>query len=472
MFHIYFDCFCGTDLFKTVNIGERPAQNQQLERHVGLYMLSNYLELMIKNCMLMLSELPQKLDTSHYLYEKDLNIHSFLLKILRYIFRAIKLKEEGQRSSKSYASELVMFLQRHVLRLILVVMKLSITNYYPMDYLYLLKLIFKAVRTSSFSVYFNTQVKEKELRIVDYFIQLYKSNIEELKIIATEIVFSMPIDLAYSLSKYPDSAKDMIQMITFALTLTPSEIILKALQILDHIISSASLLKDDVLILLFEKTAGDLIHNLNNLIFSFTKRSYFMRPSNSLEVSAIPFSFKIIARFATFMRNLNIPINFRVNDDFVVDMEKQEERREKEKAEKLMEEIDSRIFELEIDDGSKKFTFNTMQTLISVFQTLETLKSKPTNYIYINVSPNLFFMSTIKHQIGLHKLYKFLKHMFNILLFTKNNDIERYYSKTAHSTQDRMDEENNSSSSSEGTSPHNARMEGHIRNDQNQATRR
>lgn len=430
MFHIFFDCFCGTDLYRTVNQNERPHNPNATEREKfqGLYTIQHFLEILIKKSIIMLNDLPAKLDASHFLYDKDVNVHSFILKILRYIFRAIKLKEEPVRAthpSPNFASELVIFLQRHILKLILVVIKLSITSHYPMDYLYLLKLIFKAVRIEKFQVFFNNQIKEKELKILDYFLQLFKSNIDELKIMSTEIVFSMPVELSYLISKYPDYAKDMIQMIAFALTLSPSEIILKALQTLDHIISSASLNRDEILQLL-DKTTPELFHNLNNLIFSFKRKNYFLKMNSVLEVSAIPFSFKIIARFATFMRNLNIPVNFRCSDDYVLEMEKREEK--KDPTELLFQDIENQLFQLDIQEGGRKFNFNTMQTLVSIFQTIETLKTKPTIFVYLAISPNLFFTSTLKHQIGLDRLFKFLKHFFNTMMFTKNADIETYYS--------------------------------------------
>jgi len=429
MFHIFFDCFCGTDLFRTVNQNERPHNPNATEREKfqGLYTIQHFLEILIKKSIIMLNDLPQKLDATHFLFDKDVNVHSFILKILRYIFRAIKLKEEPVRHAHptiSFASELVHTLQRHILKLVLVVIKLSITSHYPMDYLYLLKLIFKAVRTDKFQAFFNSQIKEKELKILDYFLQLFKSNIDELKITSTEIVFSMPVELSYLISKYPDYAKDMIQMIAFALTLSPSEIILKALQTLDHIISSASLNRDEILQLL-DKTTPELFHNLNNLIFSFKRKSYFLKMNSVLEVSAIPFSFKIIARFATFMRNLNIPVNFRCSDDYVLELEKREER--KDPTEQLFEEVENQLFHLEVREGGRKFHFNTMQTLISIFQTIETLKTKPTIFVYLAISPNLFFTSTLKHQIGLDRLFKFLKNFYNTMMFTKNADIESYY---------------------------------------------
>jgi hypothetical protein len=297
-----------------------------------------------------------------------------------------------------------------------------------MDYLSLLKIIFRSVtKSDQFSKYFTQEIKEKQIRVLDYFVQLYKSNIEELRIMSTELVLIMPFDLKYFVTRYPEHAKDFISIITFALTLQPSLVILKSIQTLDHIISSSTLFKEEVLLLL-ENNAGDLIKNLSNLLTYFKNRPYFLKPTAPIERSIIPASLKILARLAPFVRNLNIPINFKVNEDYLIDLENPQPSSEKTKDELLFENI-SKILEFDIEEmDGKKFKFNVLPTLISLFQTLDVLKTKPTIYTYCLISPNLLFISTLKHQIGLEKLLKFIKKIFYVIAFVKNEDIEKWFS--------------------------------------------
>jgi hypothetical protein len=426
LFYMFFDSFSGTDILAQLGNYEgrqgNPQQNpqgQNNERFIGLYTFSLYSRLFIKHILVMFNKLPEKIDPFHPLYDKDINIHYFFLKILKFIFRTIKFREE---LNKGYTLELINLLKKHIFKLIMVTLKLSITNYYPMDYLSMLKIIFRSVNKSEhFLKYFTQEIKEKQIRMLDYFVQLYKSNIEELRIMSTELVLIMPFDLKYFITRNPEHAKDFISIITFALTLQPSVVILKSIQILDHIISSSTLFKDEVLLLL-ENNAGDLIKNLTNLVTYFKERSYFLKATTPIDKTILPASLKILARLAPFVRNLNIPIVFSVNDDYILELEKNQDKvTEQEPSEYEFK----KMFEINIEEtDGKKFIFNVMPTLTSIFQTLDILKTKPNNYSYCIISPNLLFISTVKHQIGLETLLEFLKKIFYVLAFTKNEDIE------------------------------------------------
>lgn len=141
LFYVFFDCFCGTDFLQQVinyDTRQNPAANQpggQTEKFTGLYTLSLLSKLFIKHLMVMFNKLPEKLDQFHFLYDKDINIHYFFLKILKFIFRTIKLKEE---SSKAYAAELINLLKKHIFKLIMVALKLSsklcVTSHEPVSY--------------------------------------------------------------------------------------------------------------------------------------------------------------------------------------------------------------------------------------------------------------------------------------------------------------------------------------------------
>lgn len=72
--------------------------------------------------MFLLDRLPENIDETHFLYDKELNIHVFMLKILKYIFRTIRYKDN---SNHEFAERLINKLRTHIFKLILVVIKLA-----------------------------------------------------------------------------------------------------------------------------------------------------------------------------------------------------------------------------------------------------------------------------------------------------------------------------------------------------------
>ena len=117
---------------------------------------------------------------------------------------------------------------------------------------------------------------------MEYFTQIFRTNIVELKVMATELVLTMTFDLKFILIKYPENAKDYISIFTLALTLQPSVIIIRAIQGLDHIISSSSLMNDELMSLL-DHISADLVQNLVNLLTHLKSKSYFEKSSFKLE---------------------------------------------------------------------------------------------------------------------------------------------------------------------------------------------
>lgn len=173
---------------------------------------------------------------------------------------------------------------------------------YPIDYLFLMKIIFKTiVRCDHFYTFFTKEIISKGIRVLEFFIMLFKTGIEELKILSTELTLFIPLEIKHFLVKYPEFAKDFIPMITYALTLQESFVILRAIQTLDHIINSSSMLKVEVLHLL-EPYAPDLFKNLNELMVYHKKVDYFFKPSSNLEPSIIPATLKILAKLSPFIR--------------------------------------------------------------------------------------------------------------------------------------------------------------------------
>ena len=138
-FQYFFDIFSGTNHSK-------PEEN------TGLYMYSLFCQILINNLMRLIDKLPEQLDEFHFLYDKDINIHIFILKVLKYIFRTIRLKES---TNTSFSKHLIKKLKVNIFKLILVIIKLTSEQYYPIDYLFLLKIIFKTiVRCEEFYSFF------------------------------------------------------------------------------------------------------------------------------------------------------------------------------------------------------------------------------------------------------------------------------------------------------------------------------
>lgn len=266
--------------------------------------------------MNLIDKLPEELDKFHFLYDEEINIHVFILKVLKYIFRTIRLKENA---NQDHASIIISSLKQHIFKLILVIIKLTSEEMYPIDYLFLMKIVFKTiVRCDKFYTYFTQEIIGKGIRILEFFIFLFKTGIEELKILSTELTLFIPLEIKHFLVKYPEFAKDFIPMITYALTLQESFVILRAIQTLDHIINSSSMLKVEVLHLL-EPHAAELFRNLDKLMIHHKKKSYFFKPSGSLEPSIIPASLKILAKLSPFIRQLDIDIKFETNEDYQID---------------------------------------------------------------------------------------------------------------------------------------------------------
>ena len=287
-----------------------------------------------------------------------------------------------------------------------------------MDYLAVLRIIFMAVNKSEpFNKYFNGEMKERKIRILDYFIQMYNSGIDELKIMATELILSTPFELKLFMSRYPEHASDMISIVTFALTLQQNVTILSAIRALEYIISSSSLLSEEIIKIIGTSTEG-LFKNLTDLLTYFKDRSYFLKSSNNLETSIITASLKIVARIAPFIKNLNIPVTFKVTEDYILTLETQ-------KSSDEFDWVDLSLLEFEIEEAGHKFRISSVQTLLSIFVTLDLFRSKTISYS--TIASNILLMSTLKHKIGLEKFLKFLKKIFAVLSFTSNRDIETFF---------------------------------------------
>lgn len=404
-FQQFFDIFTGTNT-------QIPGKNN------GLYMYTIFCEILIRNLMFLLDNLPENVDKSHFLYDEELNIHVFMLKILKYIFRTIRYREN---SNHDFALGLITKLKTHIFKLILVVIKLSSQQIYPIDYLFLLKIIFKTiVRCEQFSTYFTQEITKKGIRILEFFLALFNSGIDELKILSAELTLFIPLEIKHFLVKYPDYAKDLIPMITFSLTLQESFIRLRAIQTLDHIINSSSMLKQEVLHLL-KPHAKPLFKNLNSLMVQLKKKSFFFKMSSNMEPTIFPASMKILGKLSAFIRELDISITFQMNDDYEVEIIEEFDP----PVEMISEEETAELFSIDVENvDGMSYKFSTTQTLIAIFKTIKKLSKKPLLYYYYSISPNLLFVSTLKHRLGIQRIYEYLRHIFDALILTSNKDIQ------------------------------------------------
>lgn len=464
IFHVFFDCFTGTTLSPLNDkSAQLPAPGQEGDQK-GLYAFCFMSELILKYSIVMFNEFPEKLDSYHFLYDKDINAHFLILKILKYFFRLVKAKEPNPPPTNNPAPApvslfhtlLIDFLQKHIFRLILVCIKLSITQSYPIDYLFLIKIILRAVNIESFTSFFRNEVRDKGIRIPDFFLHLFKSNQEELKIIAAEIVLNLPLELSYYVSRYPDSARDFIGLLAYALQLQQTLFVMEAIKVLDHILYSSNLMKEEIFHLI-ESNAPELLKNLYSLIANRKSRSYFKGPQSDPQqgsiLNVIIACIKILSRIQPIVRHLHIKPEFKVNDDGIVALERNipliasnidklmsdSNRKGESDTEGGMEnELEnlstssdptvSSMVDLEIKDPEgKRFKFNMMSTLTSIFHTIDVLKTKVTILGYYQISPNLYYLSAAKHIQGLERFITFLQRLMYGMLLIRNEDIEKYF---------------------------------------------
>jgi hypothetical protein len=138
--------------------------------------------------------------------------------------------------------------------------------------------------------------------------------------------------------------------------------------------------------------------------------------------------------------------------DKVLDkVQNQEEMNEEDLLEKLkpnqdmgLEETDKydELFQIKVEDfnsgldefsqgqsytrNKKSFKFDTTSTLQAILRTVDKLSKKPELYYYFSISPNLLYVSTLKHRLGIQKIHCFLSHILDSLAFQKNKDIDQF----------------------------------------------
>jgi len=123
-----------------------------------------------------MQKLPEKLDKFHFLYDEDNNVHMFILKILRYIFRSIRMKEESN-NTKQIAIDLIKNMKEYIMKLILIIVKQTIAQVYPMDYLYLLKIIFKTIlKNGEMFQHCTQECLNKNLKLLEFFNELFNTH--------------------------------------------------------------------------------------------------------------------------------------------------------------------------------------------------------------------------------------------------------------------------------------------------------
>lgn len=188
------------------------------------------------------------------------------------------------------------------------------------------------------------------------------------------------------------------------------------------------MLKDEVLHLL-KPHAEQLFRNLNNLMISLKKKSYFFEVSSQIEVTIFPASMKILGKLSSFIRELNISINFDTNEDYEVGLvEDYASDLSLETVPGLLDEAQlEELFTIRVSDADgKDFKFETTRTLTAIFKTIKKVAKKPLLYYYFSISPNLLFVSSHKQRLGAQRIYEYLRHIFNALLLGRNADIESW----------------------------------------------
>lgn len=137
------------------------------------------------------------------------------------------MKDES-KPLQPFIQELIRTIKEYIMKLILIIVKQTIALVYPMDYLYLLKIIFKTIiKNPEMFQHCTQECLQKNLKLLEFFNELFQTNIIELKIIATELTLFAPIEIKHFIIKY---SKSLVPIMTFAFTLQEPFIILKAIQ--------------------------------------------------------------------------------------------------------------------------------------------------------------------------------------------------------------------------------------------------
>jgi hypothetical protein len=438
----FLDGFFGTDMSSHIGppAPTQPGNNRAAEKApmVGYYTFGVLTDIIIKSSMRMFNELPDKMDNFHFLYDKEINTHWFLIKVLRFFFRSLKSKE----LTKQY-TDLIIYLKKTIFKFIMFILKMTITQNYPLDYLSLFRAVIKSLsQVDYFNKYLTGELKEKNIRILDFFIHMFKTNIEELKVMATELILTLPIDLISFVSKYTEVAKDFLGLLTYGLTLNPLTLVINAFKVLDHITASSNLLKEEVLQIL-EPHSEALFNNLFSLMTQSTQKSYFLsNPTPNQDVPLMYTTLKSLAKLSLLSRNVQLPIEFKVNDDEILNLCRGSLSQPRGKileptaacedamipeAEEIT--VPSHVLEIDIEESStgKKFSFNTEQTLATIFKNIQVFKTKQYYWGVYMMSDNMNFISTSKKQLGLEKLNDYLRKLFYVMAFSANEEVEYFF---------------------------------------------
>lgn len=434
----FLDGFFGTDMSSHIQPPLPTAKPNDRPPLVGYYTLGILTDIIIKTSMKMFNELPDKMENFHFLYDKEINTHWLLIKVIRFFFRSLKSKE----MTKHYV-DLIIFLKKTIFKFIMFILKMTITHYYPLDYLSLFRAVTKALsQVDYFNKYLTTELKEKNIRILDFFINMFKTNIDELKVMATELVLTLPIDLISFVSKYTEVAKDFLGLLTYGLTLNPLALVINAFKVLDHITASSNLLKEEVLQIL-EPHSEALFNNLFSLMTQSNQKSYFLsNPAPNQDLPLMYTTIKSLAKLSLLSRNVQLPIEFKVNDDEILNLcrgsmsqipthitDPSPTMQEGEALEEPFILSPTKIFEIDIEEVSsnRKFSFNTEQTLATVFKNIQVFKTKQYYWGVYMMSDNMNFISTSKKQTGLEKLNDYLRKIFYVMAFSANEEVEYFF---------------------------------------------
>ena len=173
------------------------------------------------------------------------------------------------------------------------------------------------------------------------------------------------------------------------------------------------------------------------------QKSYFLsNPTPNQDVPLMYTTLKSLAKLSLLSRNVQLPIEFRVNPEEILHLARGTMNHPRGRindgtmntesdmiAETEELPLPTRIFEIDIEDPAdgKKFSFNTEQTLATIFKNIQVFKTKQYYWGDYMMSENMNFISTSKKQLGLEKLNDYLKKLFYVMAFSSNEEVEYYF---------------------------------------------
>ena len=188
-----------------------------------------FAEILTRYLIIMIHNTDDELEFLHPFYEFKKDFHVHIERLLKFPFKC--LSNFGKDS----------FIRPYFTQIILCLMKKIYTSIYCLDYLHLIKNLFKNIiffhkYEELFQEFNELCCDDKVINIFNNFIGLYDTNIPELKEIVIELIILLPLKTRSLITKYEVLSTPLIN----SLSLFESSFILRGLKTLDVIIVSIS----------------------------------------------------------------------------------------------------------------------------------------------------------------------------------------------------------------------------------------